>query len=58
MKYFKGTESTILGHKVSTPIGIAAIPKQSRFNYDGEIASAEAAKENGIVFTIDAGNTS
>ena len=40
MKYFKGPESKILGHKVSTPIGIAALPRMKRFHFDGEVASA------------------
>ncbi len=40
MKYFKGTETKILGHKVQTPIGLGPVPNQKRFNFDGEIASA------------------
>ena len=58
MAFYKGTEIQILGHKISTPIGIGAIPSQQRFHYDGEIASAQAAKDLGIVFTIDVGHTS
>ncbi len=40
MKFFKGTNTKILGHSVQTPIGIGPIPNQKRFNFDGELASA------------------
>ena len=40
LKYFKGTETAILGHKVNFPIGLGAIPRQGRFHIDGEVAAA------------------
>jgi hypothetical protein len=40
MKFFKGTNTLILGHSVQTPIGLGPIPNQKRFNFDGELASA------------------
>ena len=58
LKYFVGPEATILGHKVSAPIGLGAVPRMKRFHFDGEIACAQAAKEFGVVFTVDAARTS
>ena len=58
MTYFKGTDTTILGHKVAMPIGLGAIPEQQKFSYDGEVASAQAAKELGLVITLDASRSS
>ena len=58
LKYFKGPDSTILGHKVSMPIGLAAMPNLKRFHIDGEMAAAQSAKEQNVVFTIDAARTS
>jgi isopentenyl diphosphate isomerase/L-lactate dehydrogenase-like FMN-dependent dehydrogenase len=40
MKHFKGIETTILGHKISTPICISPIDFQTLFHLDGEIATA------------------
>ena len=55
MKYFKGTAATILGqqHTLQTPIGLGPIPWLKRFHFDGELAAAKAAKELGIVYTLD-----
>ena len=53
MKFFKGTNTLILGHSVQTPIGLGPIPNQKRFNFDGELASAQAAKGLGIIYTVD-----
>ena len=54
MKFFKGTTTKILGHTVQTPIGLGPIPHLKRFHFDGEVAAAMAAKELGILFTLDA----
>lgn len=40
MKHFQGTETTILGHKVSSPIHIAPIPYQSLYHVEGELPTA------------------
>ena len=53
MKYFKGTATKILGHTVQTPIGLGPIPELKRFHFDGELAAAKAAKELGIITTLD-----
>jgi isopentenyl diphosphate isomerase/L-lactate dehydrogenase-like FMN-dependent dehydrogenase len=58
MKYFKGTECSILGHKFNTPIGLGPIPLLGRFTFEGEVAAAQAAKEFGMVYTIDSGHSS
>jgi isopentenyl diphosphate isomerase/L-lactate dehydrogenase-like FMN-dependent dehydrogenase len=59
MKFFKGTETTVLGgHKVATPIALGNLPMQKRFHFDGEIASAQAAKEMGIIYTVEATQSS
>jgi (S)-2-hydroxy-acid oxidase len=58
MKHFKGTETTILGHKVAYPFGLSALPYQGRYHFDGEIGSAVAAKAMGVVFTLNAAHSS
>jgi len=55
LKYFKGTETTILGHKVSTPMGVAPVDFQQIFDpIDGEVSVALAAKELGSIYTVSA----
>ncbi|TNV78722.1 hypothetical protein FGO68_gene9069 [Halteria grandinella] len=58
LKYFKGTETAILGHKVAYPIGLGTMPRQGQYHIDGEVAAAEGAKEAGVVYTIDAARAS
>ena len=58
LKYFVGPEAYILGHKVSTPIGLGTVPRLKRFHFEGEVACAQAAKEFGVVYTLDVANTS
>jgi isopentenyl diphosphate isomerase/L-lactate dehydrogenase-like FMN-dependent dehydrogenase len=53
MKFFKGTATQILGHAVQTPIGLGPIHNQKRYNYDGELASAQAARQLGVIYTLD-----
>ncbi|CDW73041.1 hydroxyacid oxidase 2 (long chain) [Stylonychia lemnae] len=53
MKYFKGIEKEFNLKKVSSPIVMGNLPLQGRFCYDGEIAAAQAAKELGIIYTLD-----
>ena len=53
MSFYKGTSITILGNKLTTPLGIGPIPYQKRYHYDGEIATAQAAKQLGVVYTLD-----
>ena len=55
MKYFKGTQTRVLGgrHEVQTPIGLGPLPLQQTYHYDGECASALAARELGIPYTLD-----
>ena len=40
MSFFKGTETTILGHKVSSPIAISPLAMQQLVSYEGETATA------------------
>lgn len=56
--YFKGPGSTFLGQKVSSPIGLAALPRQQRFHIGGEVASAQAARDMNVTYTIDAARSS
>lgn len=58
MKYFEGSQSTILGHKVSTPISLGGLPQLNLYHPDAEIGTAQAAKDLGIVNTIYATGSS
>lgn len=58
MKQFRGPQTSILGHKVATPVGLGTLPKQQRFHFGGEVASAQAAKELGQVCVVDAARSS
>ena len=42
MKYFKGTHTSVLlgQHTVKTPIGMAGMPLQKTYHFEGEVASA------------------
>ncbi len=50
MKHFKSISSTILGHNVSSPIGISSAGRQIMVHPDGECATAQAAKELGLMY--------
>lgn len=50
LKFFKGTETTILGHKVSAPIGVAPLERLGIFDLDGELSAAVMAKELNLMF--------
>ena len=50
LKYFRGIEMTILGHKVASPINMAPIGYQGLVQYQGECATAEAARDLNIIF--------
>jgi isopentenyl diphosphate isomerase/L-lactate dehydrogenase-like FMN-dependent dehydrogenase len=52
MKYFKGLETTILGQKVQSPIGVAPLSQQMLLKLEGENATAQATKEFGSVFVL------
>lgn len=59
MKHYKGTTTSFLGSTtLSAPVGLGPMPFLQRFNFEGEVGAALAAKEFKTVFTIDGGRTS
>ncbi|CAG9782924.1 unnamed protein product [Diatraea saccharalis] len=49
--------TTILGHEVSMPIGIAPSAMQQTAHPDGEVANAKAAQAEGTVYTLSTAST-
>ncbi|CAG9794750.1 unnamed protein product [Diatraea saccharalis] len=49
--------TTILGHEVSMPVGIAPSAMQKTAHHDGEVAIAKAAQAEGTIYTLSTAST-
>ena len=56
LSFFKGIETKILGHKVSSPIAVAPVEGWDLARFNGQQEMEMAAIEKGVCFTMPVGS--